>query len=146
MPTSLIPASRNTTPSRTPTAAIEVWLPRRTTQAISSHRIPETRKTPQYRAHCRPIMRSSESILVLPFVRFNPSRLRRYVHTSSESSPRNHDPSDYGVPHDNLDAPGITTRPGAWQAARPGPPGATTLDGSAASSGSRPLALAGRGG
>ena len=47
MPTSLIPASRNTTPTSTPTAAIEVWLPRSTTQAISNHTIPDTRKTHQ---------------------------------------------------------------------------------------------------
>jgi hypothetical protein len=47
MPTSLIPASRNTTPISNPTAAIEVWLPRSTTQAISSHTIPDTRKTHQ---------------------------------------------------------------------------------------------------
>src|SRR5512132_520237 len=42
-------------------------------------------------------MRSPESILVLPFVRFSPSRLRRYVHTSSESSPQDHDPRTTGA-------------------------------------------------
>jgi hypothetical protein len=47
MPTSLIPAMRNTTPSRTPTVAIEVEFRRRTIQAISSHRIPETRNSHQ---------------------------------------------------------------------------------------------------
>jgi hypothetical protein len=47
MPTSLIPAMRNTTPSSTPTVAIEVELRRRTIQAISNHRTPETRKSHQ---------------------------------------------------------------------------------------------------
>src|SRR4029450_13355053 len=42
-------------------------------------------------------MRSPESILVLPFVRFSQSRLRRYVDTSSESSPRDHDPRTTGA-------------------------------------------------
>jgi hypothetical protein len=46
-PTSLIPESRNTTPSSNPTVAIEVALRRSTIQAISSHRIPETRNTHQ---------------------------------------------------------------------------------------------------
>jgi hypothetical protein len=46
-PTSLIPESRNTTPSNTPTVAIEVVLRRSTSQAISSHTIPETRKAHQ---------------------------------------------------------------------------------------------------
>ena len=47
MPTSLIPATRNTTPTRTPTVAIEVELRRRTSQAISSQMIPETRNSHQ---------------------------------------------------------------------------------------------------
>ena len=47
MPTSLIPAMRNTTPTRSPTVAIEVWLRRSTIQAITSHRIPETRNSHQ---------------------------------------------------------------------------------------------------
>jgi hypothetical protein len=34
---------RNTTPNRTPTVVIEVALRRSTIQAISNHRIPETR-------------------------------------------------------------------------------------------------------
>jgi hypothetical protein len=47
MPTSLIPAMRNTAPSSTPTVAIEVELRRSTIQAISNHRIPETRNSHQ---------------------------------------------------------------------------------------------------
>jgi hypothetical protein len=47
MPTSLIPAMRNTAPSSTPTVAIEVELRRSTIQAISSHRTPETRNSHQ---------------------------------------------------------------------------------------------------
>jgi hypothetical protein len=43
----LIAARRNSTPSRIPTAAIEVWFMRSTSQAINSHRIPDTRKTHQ---------------------------------------------------------------------------------------------------
>ena len=46
MPTSLIPATRNTTPSSTPTVAIEVELRRRTIQAISNHKIPRDQKQP----------------------------------------------------------------------------------------------------
>jgi hypothetical protein len=47
MPTSLIPAIRNTTPSSTPTVVIEVELRRSTSQAISNHTIPDARKTNQ---------------------------------------------------------------------------------------------------
>jgi hypothetical protein len=47
MPTSLIPAMRNTTPNRTPTVVIEVEFSRRTSQAISNQRTPEARKTNQ---------------------------------------------------------------------------------------------------
>ena len=44
---SVIPAMRNTTPNGTPTVVIEVALRRSTIQAISSHRIPETRNNHQ---------------------------------------------------------------------------------------------------
>ena len=47
MPTSSIPASRNTTPNRTPTVAIEVEFRRSTIQAITNHRTPETRNSYQ---------------------------------------------------------------------------------------------------
>jgi hypothetical protein len=47
MPTSLIPAMRNTPPSSSPTVAIEVALRRSTIQAISNHRTPEARKSHQ---------------------------------------------------------------------------------------------------
>jgi hypothetical protein len=43
----LIAASRNTTPSSTPTVVIEVAFRRSTSQAISSHKIPETRNSHQ---------------------------------------------------------------------------------------------------
>jgi hypothetical protein len=58
----LIPESPNTTPNSTPTVAIEVALRRSTIQAISNHRIPETRNSHQYRAASRTINRSPVSM------------------------------------------------------------------------------------
>src|SRR5438093_1109949 len=120
MPRSLIAANRNTAPSRTPTVAIDVAFRRSTTQAIRNHASPDSRKTHQYRAPCRTIMRSPLSI-GLPFVRFHfvrfrPSPPRRYVQTESESRPK-------------ITAPrtGTTAQPGPSTARRRGLVGATTL-------------------
>src|SRR5213592_4213493 len=99
-----MPAMRNTTPIRTPTATMDVLLRRRTSHPSSSHAMPPSKKTHQNRAVSCTNVRFSGSIVPSCRESFDgPYVLRRNESTVEVSSP------------ETLQAAESRRSPGAWR-------------------------------